>query len=54
MVECHLAKVDVASPNLVYRSISTKSDLGAFLYVFGFVCLYVYCFVKTNPRMLGR
>ena len=24
MVECHLAKVDVASPNLVYRSISRR------------------------------
>ena len=23
VVECHLAKVDVASPNLVYRSMST-------------------------------
>ena len=34
VVECHLAKVDVASPNLVYRSVSQCSKEYWFFFVF--------------------
>ena len=48
MVECHLAKVDVASPNLVYRSNEpVLKRAGSF-----FMLLSLFCFSKSKDIFL--
>ena len=52
MVERHLAKVNVASSNLVFRSIKNAAKCSVFLYIIFLSSSYIICFVDVYAILL--